>query len=109
MATAVSVEESGGNLVVMVTTPGGERASLADSLKNFNCQTTSSVGVRLAEVVLRGVAFAQQLGRSQQLLQRVSRQMPLLLLKEQVMQVVAPCNACKGGGCNLCNGSGYQR
>jgi hypothetical protein len=105
MATPVIVEQQGADYVITVQTPGGERARLQDALQNHQCKANSTSGIRIASLAISALHRVVALGRTSSL--PVSRQLPLLMLKDTLYRLVERCAACKGSGCTACGGTGF--
>lgn len=106
MASPVFVEKStDGKHQVMVTTPGGDRTTLPEALARFSCKENGTTGLRLASLVITALHRAEARGCASSI--PVGRQMPLLMLKDQLFKLVLRCPTCHGAGCPSCKHTGF--
>ncbi len=106
LATPVTIEQHGQDIVLMVLTPGGQSMKLGEALAHFKCQGAASTGARAATLVLSAFNRAVAKGRVASL--PVGRKYPMLMLKDKLFALVEPCTQCKGGGCGLCGETGFK-
>lgn len=104
ITSGVTLLESGGSWLVNIN-HNGNQVGLAAALSQHQCATTSA-GVKLSQVVLYALNRAVANGLSAQLRTKANRQMPIILLKDFLFNLVGKCSSCKGRGCSACNSMG---
>jgi hypothetical protein len=107
MATPVMFQDQGSGVEPTILVGGG-RMSLATALSNFSCSSTPTVGVRLAELLVRATSTAQK-KNPVKLKELAGRGMALLSAKDAVFSILDKCGFCKGIGCSTCNNEGFTR
>lgn len=106
MATPVMFQDQGSGVEPTILVGGG-RMSLATALTNFSCSSTPTVGVRLAELLVRATNAAKK-SSPEKLKGLTGRSIPLLSAKDALFNILDKCGFCKGIGCSTCNNEGFK-
>lgn len=107
MATPVMFQDQGSGIEPTILV-GSERMSLAKALAQFSCVSVPTVGVRLADILVRTTAAAQKKNPAK-LKELANRGMPLLSAKDMLFNLLDKCGFCKGIGCSNCNNEGFKQ
>jgi len=104
-SSTVRMVEDNGSFSIQIRTPNGVMP-LDDALTSFKCGP-GTAGSKLADIVNKTLSAASSRGRHASLQNYVGKTLPLIMLRDALSKIAGQCAACRGRGCNTCNGLGF--